>query len=236
MKIIVLAASIAANLEQKFPVGFSPMLEQQQQSKSGVVTVEDGAPDAVIAAVAQSDPLRSTVGSLIVEVNRAADAECVTAGKLTRALENRAVMVVKAEGDPATVATDTIANISTHTGMTKSAELTFDGGALKNAPMSNTVANGTGLSTAINAAIATTKPSFSISTIVNAIEDAVLADGNALDAVVIVDQVNAKVLVYTGTPTNITGAFAGFANGYDAAAIFDVDATPASTAAGQFGE
>lgn len=221
-----------ANQEQPTPVGIHALTEQQQQAKSGLISLVNGEEgiDENVKAVGQSAPVRESVGTLIVDANRAYAPESVSVGVLTNDLANRKVVIL----DAAATA-DTIDGVSSGAGMVKSAELTFDGGESKNAPMSNAVANGTGLATAINAKLAAAKPSFSMAGIINTIEDVILADGTK-DAVVIVNQVANKVLVYTGTPAQVAGAIVTLGAGYDKLGNFEQNAMPQAAATGQFGE
>lgn len=195
------------------------------------MNVTDITPSSILAAVAEVTPVVQTAGQTAVDLMRAAPE---TAGAIIAipALPNSPrCVILQAGGDDAA----TLALLAASGGAVKVAELTFDGGALKNAAMSNAVANGAhALAAAINARIAAQKPTFSITSIVNAIEDeAKSPDGLAVDVVVYVDQTNMKVYAYKTEDDPCATALASFQNGL---AQLDVDTTPAAAASNQFGE
>lgn len=231
MKKLNVAGLLAGMMEQPLSVGFSPLLEQRQFAKTGVVNSPEGN-SVVVRAIANADPLRATVGSVIVEALRLTPEETVAVGVITEALDSRVVEVAEV-ADAAAVA----ATLPGATGVVRSARLTYDGGAVKNAPMSNSVANGTGLSTLINTAIAAAKPNWSPISLVNKVED-ILADNPGVEGLVVVDQISNRIDVYTGTDAQITAANAaiGAQMAAGALAVFLIDSTPAAATEGQFGE
>lgn len=217
-------------MEQGAALQFAPFGEQQQQAKTGVVTpfITD---IPQVAAVADSDPLRATVGSLIVESAKAIESKVVMIGLITQVLSGRKVLVMD-QDDAGAAFTGGDASANT----TLSAVLSFDGNEKNNAPMSNGIANGNGLSTVINAAIAARKPNFSLASIINTIEDIILDDGTK-DALVFVDQFAGTIKVLTMPTANSTDAFntaaAGAAGNVTA---FLVNSTPVATTGRELGE
>lgn len=227
------SAAMQPSQEQPSFVDFTPMVEQQQQAKSGLVeAVNPG--NTAIAAIAASDPLRATAASVVVQALRAVEPSLVAAMRVGQILsaansEGRYVLIGETNNGPAAItAADNVA------GTTISAVLTFDGGEKNGAPLSNTIANGVGLSTAINAAIAPTKPSFTSESILRKIEDIVLADGTK-EALVIVDQFSETLTVITGDHSAIQSAMSTAAGVMQVTTEFSVDVQTTTTTA-QFGE
>ncbi len=231
MKKVITLAALTAILEQKISPGFVPFGEQQQQAKTGPVEViTEGDPE--VDGVADSDPLRATPGSLLVEALRAASGPQAGVIQVSQSDAVRRVSIV----DAATLAAMATA-ADAISGTTLVATLTWDGGEKNNAPMTNAVADGVGgMSTQINAALAAAKPSFSLSSIVNKLED--IASDVAVDKeiVVIFDQSansglgTVKVFV-VDTLVHASSAYeAARDNGGSIAAEFSVDTTPAAQA------
>lgn len=231
------AAVVAASMEQVFRPGFQPLWEQQQQAKSGVVTAASsyGTP---AEAVAVADPLRTTAGSLVVEALRAQDNPQVVAievnGNPVDAVPIRRVHT--GEGAMADLATaaDAIA------GTTLVGNLTFDNGSKNNDSVSNAIADGTGHSAAINAKLATRKPTFSLAALLNALEDVALEE--EIRFVVLFDQNDngelGRVKVFeVDTNAHAVGAINAAVAAFSVAvADFEVDTTPASAAERLAGE
>lgn len=236
---MAVAAVVAASMEQTFRPGFQPLAEQQQQAKTATISVDDtwpaAQPDPVIEGVAVADPMRSTLGGTIVQALKAKDDELVAIGSIPAVSMNRRIVIV-----PGDVAADINAALDAAANVVKSAQLTFDGGEVNNAPMSNAVANGTGISTQVNAAIAAAKPSFSLQSIINKLEDLLAATAGAHTGVVVVDQHNEAVYLWTCPVANEATLLAEVNSsspaGNDSVAAFDVDANPQASAEGQFGE
>lgn len=237
IKIVFLTVAAMPQIcqEQIKPEVWHPFEEQQQQAKTGTVMKSEDSPDSPVTAIAVADPLRATLGAVAVMALRAVGTPRGAMVKITQALDGGRVEVT---GGGTDVAEDVLAVADAVAGTTKSAELTFDGGALNNAPMTNAVANGTGLSTAINAALAAAKPSFSLQSILQKIEDIVRAQAPAdIDALVVVDQDLEKITVLTGTAAAITGAYVAVQAGIGTSdGELTHDATPASEAESEFGE
>jgi hypothetical protein len=239
--LLTVAALVAASMDQVFRPGFQPLGEQQQQARTATISVDTDnpsvIPDSTIEGVAAADPLRATLGGAIVLALKAKDEDLVAAATIPAVSLNRRIVIVP-EG--ATNAGDLIADLDAATNVVKSAELTFDGGEVNNAPMTNAVANGTGISTAVNGALAAAKPSFSLQSAINKLEDLIAATAGATSGAVVVDQSGGKLYLYTcpvaNEATMVAVLNASSPAGIDSIAAFDVDANPASSATGQFGE
>lgn len=235
-KLILLGAVSALYPHFSAPKGlleFTPK-HPQPQAKAGIVQGEDMADTGEsrsITALAESDPLIATVGSVVVLAAKASQNPVQILAALTNNLQIRVVDVL-ASGAEAAVNAAILAGATV-----LSATLTFDGGELNNAPMTNAVANGTGLSTAINGALAAAKPSFSMQSIINKIEDIVLLTEGVTDALIVVDQVNNNVKVYTGTPAQVSAdRVLGAQAATSTLSEFVIDSTPASAASKLLGE
>lgn len=215
--------------EQPSNEGFTSLTDQQQQAKSGLVTA-DVSDDAVIASIADSDPFRGTAGAVAVEAVRAAVATKTVVVKLTNDLSDRYVAVLPSAD---AVAIYTAANAVSGTDVAGS--LTFDGGEKNNAPLTNSVGDGTGLSTAINAELDVTKPSYSLLSLINKIEDIVLSDGDH-DALIIIDQEDDTIKVLTGVPAQISAAATAALAASTVDAAFAIDSRPTSSSEKQLGE
>jgi len=206
-------------------------------AKSGKLTVETGnipVQPATLTEVAQVTPVVQTAGQTAVDLLRASvDGATAIVGVPPEVLGLRTVALC-GDGDEAAILASIVAN---GTNVLKVAELTFDGGALKNAPMTNAVANGVGvLSTPINAALAAAKPSFSVASILNTIEDIAKETAANKAFVAVVDQVGEKVTVYQfdDAAADIVSVAIGASN--DPLAQINIDPTPEASPTNQFGE
>jgi hypothetical protein len=229
-------------MEQVFRPGFQPLSEQQQQAKTGsvrIATEEElgdlGAGSAInlsaLVEVAKADPLRATVGTAAVLGLRAVAEEKVVIIRISNDLDKRRVIIAPgSEGDGPFTAANAAA------GTDVAAILTFDNSSLNNDSVSNSVADGTGLSTGINAKLATRKPSFSLASLINAVEDVVLDDGTK-DALFFVDQANGTMKVLTGTDAALdTAQGAATSSIAEVQGEFIQDATPEATTGDLLGE
>jgi hypothetical protein len=226
-------------MEQVFRTGFQPLAEQQQKAKTGsvrIATVDEvtslGAATSAenlpaFVEVAKADPLRTTVGGVVVDAAKAVDDAKVIFAQITNDLAGRRVVVSdKAIGDAPFTAANAVS------GTDFAGNLSFDNGSLNNDSVTNAVADGTGLSAGINAKLATRKPSYSLAALINAVEDVILADGTK-DALVVIDQENETIKVLTGTEAAIASAFEAAAAATDKIeGEFIIDSTPQSSSTG----
>lgn len=174
--------------EQPAILETSTFAEQQAQAKSGVITAPSGS-NAVIKATAAAEPAVKTLADTMRDALAAADDEQIAIINLA----NRTVTLVPAG--------TSVAAITGASGLEQAAELTMDDPTKASGPMSNGVTEGTD-STSISNIVASAKPSFSVPTVVNRIEDAV-AEISGRSGLVVVDQANATVEVFTGTTANV---------------------------------
>lgn len=189
--------------------------------KTGTINVSGGT-SAAVKAVAQSDPLVSSLASLAVQ---ALKANPVASGAVV-ALNARTVQVIPAadmDGIPAGFAA---------AGLALSGNLSFDGGAKNNAPMTNAAV--AGLFAELNAVLTEeAKPSFSVQSAIGKIEDVLAEEG--VSGIIIVDQLNNVIKVYTGPPGNVDTAEGGLPAAADTIATFE-QTVEAATGPRDFGE
>lgn len=209
--------------------------EIQQQAKTGV-TVQTSNFGNVVEAIAAADPLRATAGSVAVEALRAAvNPQLVSIRINGNATDAEPVRDVHLDSDGAMAATAVA--VDAVAGTTLVANLTFDNGSKNNDSVSNAVADGTLTSTQINAKLATRKPSFSLSALINALEDVALDEEVRYE--ILFDQndngANGRVKVFqVDTAAHLTLAHGASIS--TATADFEVDTTPQSAAEKLAGE
>lgn len=240
---------LLASQEQPIRDGFTSLTEQRQFAKSGIA---DGISDNVtpdgnrIALALKSDPWTGTIGALLVTGGKSAEAKIVAVATMPNDPQGSTPADVAFwDATNASGATGVTAALAV-TGMVKSGELTFDNGSLNNDSVTNAVANGTGISTLLNGAIATRKPSFSVQSLVNQVEDQLAAynlanPGTIWDALIVMDQNTGKVTVMTGTPAHVGSAYDAFTTAANTAmgdvlVDTDLDRTAQSATEKQFGE
>lgn len=235
----ILAAAFSAPVicqEQIRPAGFVPFAEQQQQAKTGVTSSVGNYGGNVVEAIADADPLRATVGAVAVEALRAAE-DPVLLGIKINGNEDDNIPVRKVHVDSEGLMAATATNVDAVTGTTLVANLTFDNGSKNNDSVSNAVADGTATSTQINAKLATRKPSFSLQSLINALEDVAIDEGVRYE--IIFDQNDnsglGRVKVFqVDTEAHLASAHA--ATDATALADFEVDTTPTSVSEKLAGE
>jgi len=188
-------------------------------------------PNASQAAVADVTPVVETAGAAVVDVMRAS-AEPIG---VVSAIPKDPTLPRMVVAYPTASGAGQLAAVAGLPGALKVAELTFDGGALKNAPMSNSVADNVhNLAARINARIAAQKPTFSVASIINAIEDEAKESEGNVNVIVAVDQATEKVTVYKVTNEARSALYDAVVG--ESTLALDVDTTPEATPSNQFGE
>jgi len=171
-----------------------------------------------------------------VEALRAAENPVMVAVKIN-GNESDNVPVRKVHVDSEGEMAATVTAVDAVSGTTLVANLTFDNGSKNNDSVSNAVADGTGTSTQINAKLATRKPSFSLQSLINALEDVAIDEGVRYE--ILFDQNDnsglGRVKVFqVDTETHLESAHvAAFSTGL---ADFVVDTTPTSVSEKLAGE
>jgi len=163
-------------------------------AKNGIISAQadnDSGEGNACAELAQSEPRISTLGSLVTDALRT-----VVSGNALAFIDtaNRKVFVAK---DTAAVR-EALDGIE----LAGKGEVTKDDAAAASSPM--TLTNDTGTIVPLTNAFATRKPNFSPTSMLNAIEDALMELGK--DAIIVVDQANAKVIVHHDTTANVAAA------------------------------
>jgi len=188
--------------EQPVTVGFTPLEEQQQQAaKSGTLNLADVDDYLEIQTALTPDETRMTVAAVAIAGIKAV--EDVT-GAIIYISPGQAERTVHfcpgAEIAAAFTAADAVS------GTDAAAVLTFDNSSLNNDSVSNSVADGTGVSTIINALLATRKPSFSLQSLINGIESEVTVEGRDDAVLIFLDQAGNATKVLSGTEGAIESA------------------------------
>lgn len=184
---------VARSQEQPRPLEPSIFAEQQAQAKSGTVTAPSGA-DAIIKAVGDVTPFTNTLAGTLRDALAAATLDKI--GIIN--LANRTVTVVPAGTD--------IAAVSGATGLSLAATVTLDDPTKPSGPMSS-INGGDAGSDEVDAIVGAAKPSLSVESLCNKIEDAAIDPTGQMfgvsSGIIVVDQANKDVKLYTALVAEI---------------------------------
>lgn len=188
----------------------------QLQAKSGTITAGGGSNAELEAAVAQSDPKVATLAQTAID----ALSESAAEKKVTIATSNRKVRVFSSAADLA--ATFAVQDC------VKAGTITKDD--LTKSSSTMTVADPVGdVGDALSAIVGEQKPSLSVATLISKIEDSLDAMEGDVEAVILVNQPDNELEVWTGTAANVGFLDAALAGGFVEEAIFTQTITTGPT-------
>ncbi len=195
-------------MEKGAALVFLPFIQEQQQAKSGIVEISDeGVTSAELDAIAESDPSVAKASTVLRQALQAVTADLGAIVKVSGNTLFRKVAII----DQAHVAAAYTAG-NAASGTSASGVVTPDDSeATGPTPHSNSVADGTGYSTVINAFLATRKPDITPAQLIDALEDEAMFQWTenemAQSFLVFIDQTGKVTKVLDGETTEIDAAY-----------------------------